>query len=117
MIKACRVHRFGRPGVITLEDIKGPSRSRARSSSRSRQPELDPGRPDPGRQERPAAAANSRFGPVGIVEAVGVSVTTFEPGDQVFGVTNPRFTGAYAVQLARRGGLRVIATASSPDLA
>ena len=33
---------------------------------------------------------------MGIVEAVGVSVTTFEPGDQVFGVTNPRFTGAYA---------------------
>ncbi|MDR3486236.1 MAG: NADP-dependent oxidoreductase, partial [Bradyrhizobium sp.] len=32
----------------------------------------------------------------GIVEAVGPGVTGFKPGDHVFGVTNPRFVGAYA---------------------
>jgi hypothetical protein len=32
----------------------------------------------------------------GIVEALGSKVTAFEPGDPVFGVTNSRFTGAYA---------------------
>ena len=32
----------------------------------------------------------------GIVEAVGAKVKAFEPGDHVFGVTNPRFIGAYA---------------------
>jgi len=32
----------------------------------------------------------------GIVEAVGPKVTAFKPDDAVFGVTNPRFTGAYA---------------------
>ena len=32
----------------------------------------------------------------GIVEVLGSKVTAFEPGDPVFGVTNSRFTGAYA---------------------
>jgi NADPH:quinone reductase-like Zn-dependent oxidoreductase len=32
----------------------------------------------------------------GIVEAVGAKVTAFASGDHVFGVTNPRFVGAYA---------------------
>jgi hypothetical protein len=32
----------------------------------------------------------------GIIAAVGSGVTEFTPGDQIFGVTNPRFTGAYA---------------------
>jgi NADPH:quinone reductase-like Zn-dependent oxidoreductase len=32
----------------------------------------------------------------GVVEAVGAGVTQFAPGDAIFGVTNARFTGAYA---------------------
>src|SRR5262245_25861547 len=32
----------------------------------------------------------------GVVDAVGPGVDTFEPGDEVFGVTNDRFVGAYA---------------------
>ena len=32
----------------------------------------------------------------GVVEAVGPSVVAFKPGDEVFGVTNARFTGANA---------------------
>ena len=32
----------------------------------------------------------------GIVETAGPGVTGFVPGDAVFGVTNPRFTGGYA---------------------
>jgi NADPH:quinone reductase-like Zn-dependent oxidoreductase len=32
----------------------------------------------------------------GIVEGVGSSVADFKPGDEVFGVTNSQFTGAYA---------------------
>ena len=32
----------------------------------------------------------------GVVEMVGPGVTAFVPGDAVFGVTNPRFTGGYA---------------------
>jgi NADPH:quinone reductase-like Zn-dependent oxidoreductase len=32
----------------------------------------------------------------GVVERVGAEVTAFRPGDEVFGVTNDAFTGAYA---------------------
>src|SRR5215471_10694032 len=32
----------------------------------------------------------------GVVEAVGTGVAGFRPGDEVYGVTNGRFTGAYA---------------------
>ena len=32
----------------------------------------------------------------GVVEVVGAGVIGFAPGDEVFGVTNPRFTGGYA---------------------
>ena len=32
----------------------------------------------------------------GVVESVGPEVTAFRPGDEVFGVTNDAFTGAYA---------------------
>lgn len=38
----------------------------------------------------------------GVVEAVGPSVVAFKPGDEIFGVTNARFTGAnaeYAIAL------------------
>ena len=40
----------------------------------------------------------------GIVEAIGAEVSGFNPGDEVYGVTNPQFSGAYAeyaVPLAR----------------
>jgi NADPH:quinone reductase-like Zn-dependent oxidoreductase len=32
----------------------------------------------------------------GVIDSVGPAVEGFEPGDEVFGVTNERFTGAYA---------------------
>ena len=39
------------------------------------------------------------------MEAVGARVTAFEPGDHVFGVTNPRFIGAYAEFAAVSAGM------------
>lgn len=32
----------------------------------------------------------------GVVESVGPGVTQFRPGDEIYGVTNPQFVGAYA---------------------
>ncbi len=98
-ITACRVHRFGSPEVITLEDIQ---------------------RPEPGEGEVLVQVGAAGVGPwdawirtgksalpqplpltlgsdlSGVVEAIGAGVTAFVPGDHVFGVTNPRFVGAYA---------------------
>ena len=98
-LKACRVHRFGPPEVITLEDIQTP---------------------EPGKGEVLVQVGAAGVGPwdawiragksvlpqplpltlgsdlSGIVEAIGPRETAFVPGDHVFGVTNPRFVGAYA---------------------
>jgi NADPH:quinone reductase-like Zn-dependent oxidoreductase len=127
-MKACRVHRFGPPEVICYEDI-------------------DP--PVPGNDELLVRVAAAGVGPwdawiragkskieqplplilgsdlAGVVEAVGANVTAFHPGDAVFGVTNARFTGAYAdyavasaAMLARKpAALDDVAAASVPVVA
>lgn len=41
----------------------------------------------------------------GIVESVGPGVSGFLPGDDVFGVTNPQFTGAYAEYAVAEAGM------------
>lgn len=98
-MKANRIHLFGPPEVIVFEDAELP------------QPRFG---------EVLVKVAASGAGPwdcwiragssvlpqplpltlgadlSGVVEAVGPSVVAFKPGDEVFGVTNARFTGANA---------------------
>jgi len=98
-VKAARIHRFGPPDVIVLDDLPRPT-------------------PDPDQVLIRVAAAG--VGPwdalireqksvvnaslpltlgsdlSGIVEAVGAGVTEFKAGDEIYGVTNPQFIGAYA---------------------
>jgi len=98
-MKANRIHQFGPPEVIVFEDVELP---------------------EPGFGEVLVKVAASGAGPwdcwvrtgssvlpqplpltlgadlSGVVEAVGPSVVAFKPGDEVFGVTNARFTGANA---------------------
>ncbi|MDR3532891.1 MAG: NADP-dependent oxidoreductase [Rhodopila sp.] len=107
-MKACRVHRFGPPNVLTTETIA---------------------RPVPGEEEVLVRVKAAGVGPwdawvragksvvpqplpltlgsdlSGVAEAVGTDVTTFEPGDEVFGVTNARFTGAYAEYAIASAGM------------
>lgn len=40
----------------------------------------------------------------GVVEGLGPGVTGFSMGDEVFGVTNPRFTGAMQITPSRPRG-------------
>src|SRR6478672_969825 len=105
-MKAARIHRFGGPAVIEVEDIPRPS-------------------PGPGEVLVRVAAAGvalwdaliregkSKVSPPppltlgsdlsGVVEAVGLGVTEFTNGDQVYGVSNPQFCGAnaeYAIAIA-----------------
>jgi len=99
MIKACRVHRFGPPGVITLEDIKRPEPGEGEVLIQVKAAGVGPWDAwiRAGKSALPQPLPLSLGSDLSdIVEAVGASVTTFEPGDQVFGVTNPRLTGAYA---------------------
>jgi NADPH:quinone reductase-like Zn-dependent oxidoreductase len=98
-MKANRIHRFGPPDVIVYEEVV---------------------RPEPGPDEVLVRVHAAGVGPwdawiragksvlpqplpltlgsdlCGVVEVVGADVHGFTPGDTVFGVTNARFTGAYA---------------------
>ena len=98
-MKAARVHRFGGPEVIVIDDI-------------------DPPAPGPG--EVLVRVVNAGVGPwdilirehrsvvhvnlpvtlgsdvSGRIEAIGPDVGDFAVGDDVYGVTNPNFTGGYA---------------------
>src|SRR3954467_5746912 len=98
-MKAARIHRFGPPDVIEVEDIPCPS-------------------PKPGEVLMRVAAAGvgpwdaliregrSTVSPPppltlgsdvsGVVEAVGPGVSPFKKGDEGYGVTNPQFVGANA---------------------
>src|SRR5436190_13115308 len=98
-MKAARIHRFGGPAVIEVEDIPRPS-------------------PAPGEVLVRVAAAGvapwdaliregkSKVSPPppltlgsdlsGVVEAVGTGFSQFKSGDEVYGVTNPQFVGANA---------------------
>jgi len=98
-MKANRVHRFGSPEVISFEDID---------------------QPEPAAQEVVVRVSAAGVGPwdswirsgksvlpqplpltlgsdlSGTIVALGAAVRGFQVGQAVYGVTNPRFTGAYA---------------------
>jgi NADPH:quinone reductase-like Zn-dependent oxidoreductase len=98
-MKAARIHRFGSPDVILVEDVP---------------------RPDPATEEVLVRVIASGVGPwdaiiregqskiappppltlgsdlSGVVEAVGPNVIQFKTGDDVYGVTNAQFVGANA---------------------
>ena len=98
-MKAARVHSFGPPEVISLEDVD---------------------RPEPGHGEIVVQVKAAGVGPwdasirggrsllpqslpltlgtdlSGVVHAIGPGVEGFIIGEEVFGATNERFTGAYA---------------------
>lgn len=127
-MKAARIHRFGPPDVIVIDEIPRPS-------------------PGPGEVLVRVAAAGvgpwdalirkgqSKVSPQppltlgsdlsGVVEEVGTGVTEFRKGDEVYGVTNPQFCGAqaeYALALAgliapKPQSLTHIEAASAPVVA
>ncbi len=98
-MKAARIHKFGPPEVILVEEVA---------------------RPAPGRDELLIRVGAAGVGPwdalirehksvvdtslplilgsdlSGVIEEVGPEVDGFETGEQVYGVTNPQFIGAYA---------------------
>lgn len=98
-MKAARIHRFGPPDVIVLDDLAKPA---------------------PGQEQVLIRVAAAGVGPwdalirehksvvnvslpltlgsdlSGIIESVGADVHHLKPGDKVYGVTNPQFIGAYA---------------------
>src|SRR5215831_12067987 len=105
-MKAARIHRFGGPEVIVVEDVPRPIPAAGEALVRVAAAGVGP-------WDTLIREGKSKVAPPppltlgsdlsGVVEAVGVGVTEFKNGDEVYGVTNPQFYGAnaeYAIAIA-----------------
>ena len=97
--RACRVHRFGPPEVIVLEDVTPPAPGAGDVLVRVKAAGVGPWDAwvRSGRSALPQPLPLTLGADLaGVVVAVGPAVTSVAPGDAVFGVTNARFTGSHA---------------------
>jgi NADPH:quinone reductase-like Zn-dependent oxidoreductase len=127
-VKACRVHRFGPPDVITLDDVPVPMPAAGEVRVRVSAAGVGPwdGWIRAGKSVLPQPLPLTLGSDLaGVVDAIGPGVTGVAVGDAVFGVTNPRFTNAYAeYAVAARGmiagkppGLDDVEAAAEPVVA
>ena len=98
-MKAARVHQFGGPEVILFEEVDRPLPEKGRVLVRVQAAGVGPW----DAWVRAGKSALVQSLPLtlgsdlsGIVEDVGQGVPRFQPGDEIFGLTNSQFTGAYA---------------------
>src|SRR5579862_7838968 len=127
-MKAARIHSFGPPSVIVIDDIARPKPGRGEVLIRVGAAGVGPW--DALIREKKAAVETPL--PLilgsdlsGVIEEIGNGVSGFAPADTVYGVTNPQFVGAYtefaiaaAEMIARRPrGMDEIEAASIPVVA
>ncbi|MFL5500381.1 MAG: NADP-dependent oxidoreductase [Gemmatimonadaceae bacterium] len=110
-MKAVRVLRYGSPGVIEIDDVPRPSPGRGQLLVRVEAAGV-------GNWDALFREGKSILEPLpiilgsdvaGTVEAVGPEVSGFKRGDEVYGSTNPQFSGGqaeYAVPLAAMMALK-----------
>jgi NADPH:quinone reductase-like Zn-dependent oxidoreductase len=98
-VKAARIHSFGPPDVVVVEDVPLPSPGPGEVLVRIMAAGVAPwdaiireGKSKVSPQ--PPLTLGSDFS--GVVDKVGPGVTNFAPTDEVYGVTNPQFCGAQA---------------------
>ena len=126
-MKAARVHRFGGPEVIVLEDVPTPVPAAGEVLVRVRAAGVGPWDAwvRSGKSVLPQPLPLTLGSDLaGVVDAVGPGAA-FAVGDEVFGVTNKRFTNAnaeYAIALAamiakKPASLDYVAAASVPVVA
>jgi len=98
-MKAVRVHEFGTPKVIRLYDVPKPEADQGEVVVQVKAAGVGPwdawirGGKSVLPQPLPLTLG---FDLSGVVDSIGTGVREFKVGDEVFGVTNERFTGAYA---------------------
>ncbi len=98
-MKSARIHRFGPPEVIVIDDVPCPVPGAGEVLVRVSHAGVGPW--DALIREHKSvvqAALPITLGSdlSGMVAATGPDVTQFQPGDRVYGVTNPEFVGAHA---------------------
>jgi NADPH:quinone reductase-like Zn-dependent oxidoreductase len=106
-MKAARIHKFGSPDVIVVEEVPCPAPAAGEILVRVTAAGVGP-------WDAIIREGQSKVSPpppltlgsdlAGVVEAVGPGVAPFKEGDSVYGVTNPQFCGAnaeYAICFAK----------------
>jgi NADPH:quinone reductase-like Zn-dependent oxidoreductase len=127
-VKAVRVHAFGGLDAMIYEDVPRPAPAADQILVKVAAAGVGPWDlwVRSGRSVMPQPLPLTLGADLsGIVEAVGEGVTGFAPGSAVYGVTNARFTGAYAeyavadagMLAARPAGLNDVEAASVPVIA
>jgi len=127
-MKAARIHRFGAPDVVVVEDVPRPAPAAGELLIRVAASGVGP-------WDALIRAGKSKVSPPppltlgsdlsGVVEEVGPGVSEFKKGDEIYGVTNHQFCGAnaqYAVAHANMVALRPsrlshVESASAPVIA
>ena len=98
-MRAIRVHQFGGPEVMKLQQLEAPTPAEGQVAVRVAAAGVGPWDAwiRGGRSVLPQPLPLTPGADLsGVVQAVGPGVHNFKVGDQVFGVTNVRFTDAYA---------------------
>lgn len=98
-MQAFRVHEFGTPDVIKSEDIELPVPGPGEVLVKVHAAGVGPwdGWIRSGHSALPQPLPLTLGSDLsGVVEAIGADVDGFKAGDEVYGVTNPRFIGSYA---------------------
>ena len=111
-MKAARIHRFGAPDVVIVEEVPRPAPAAGELLIRVAASGVGPWAAliREGKSEvspPPPLTLGSDLS--GVVEEVGPNVSEFKKGDEIYGVTNPQFRGAnaqYAVARADMVALR-----------
>jgi NADPH:quinone reductase-like Zn-dependent oxidoreductase len=98
-MKAARIHRFGPPDVVVVEDVPVPSPGPGEVLVRVMAAGVAPWDAiiREGKSKvipQPPLTLGSDLS--GVIDKVGPGVTDFAPANEVYGVTNPQFCGAQA---------------------
>ena len=107
-MKAARIHQFGPPEVIDVDEITRPEPGegeilvRTAFSGVAQWDALIRERKSVVDLELPIILGSDL---AGTVESLGPGVTEFKPGDQIYGVTNKQFCGAYAEYAIASAGM------------
>jgi NADPH2:quinone reductase len=98
LMKAIRVHEFGPPGVMKLEEVPNPVPDGHQILVAVKAAGINPVdtyvRSGTYARKKPALPYTPGFDAAGVVESAGSSVRRFKPGDRVF--INGTVSGAYA---------------------
>ena len=107
-MKAVRVHRFGGIDAIEYEEVAVPAPGAGQVLVRVRASGVGPWDAwvREGKSALPQPLPLTLGSDLsGVVESVGSGVSAFRPGEEVFGVTNARFTGANAEYAVAEAGM------------